>query len=37
MTQLQSQFNETEMLQQNSLIAVNLRLRLLKYSFNVSA
>ncbi len=31
MTQLRSQSNETELLQQNSLVAVSLRLRLLKY------
>jgi hypothetical protein len=37
MTQLRSQFNETEMLQKNSLIAVNLRSRSLKYEFQVSA
>jgi hypothetical protein len=37
MTQLRSQFNETKMLQKNSLVAVNLRLRLLKYEFQVSA
>ncbi len=34
MTQLRSQSNETEVLQQNSLVAVNLRLRSLKYELN---
>jgi hypothetical protein len=37
MTQLRSQPNETERLQQNSLVAVNLRLRSLEYNFKVSA